>query len=246
VSATLFISDLHLSDERPAITALFLDFLKERAAGAAALYILGDLFEVWLGDDAVLPGYVPVLRGLKDLTAGGVPLYVMHGNRDFLLGEQFARECGCTLLPDPTVIDLYGEPTLLMHGDTLCTDDVDYQQLRTHLRRAETQREFLAMSLAQRLAVAGRYRAESRERSRSKSEAIMDVNQAAVEAILRHHHVRRLIHGHTHRPGVHRLAVDGHAASRLVLGDWYEQASVLACDAAGCLADAVPSTHSLR
>ena len=240
MSATLFISDLHLSDERPAITALFLEFLKERAVGAAALYILGDLFEVWLGDDAVLPGYVPVLRGLKALAAGGVPLYVMHGNRDFLLGEQFARECGCQLLPDPTVIDLYGEPTLLMHGDTLCTDDIEYQQLRVHLRRTETQREFLALGLEQRLAVARQYRAESRARSRSKSEAIMDVNQAAVEAILRHHGVRRLIHGHTHRPAVHRLTVDGNEARRLVLGDWYEQGSVLACDATGCSPEAIP------
>lgn len=234
MSATLFISDLHLSDERPAITALFLGFLREQAAGAEALYILGDLFEVWLGDDAVLPGYAPVVQGLKQLSATGVPVFVMHGNRDFLLGERFARDSGCTLLPDPAVIDLYGEPTLLMHGDTLCTDDVEYQQFRAQVRHPETQRQFLAMGLEQRLAVARQYRAESRERSRYKSETIMDVNQAAVEEALRRHAVRRLIHGHTHRPAVHRLAVDGREAQRLVMGDWYEQGSLLTCDRNGC------------
>jgi UDP-2,3-diacylglucosamine hydrolase len=239
VSATLFISDLHLSDERPAITALFLDFLRERAAGAAALYILGDLFEVWLGDDAVPPGYAPVLEGLQRLAGGGVPVYVMHGNRDFLLGGQFAHQSGCRLLPDPTVIDLDGEPTLLMHGDTLCTDDLEYQQFRARVRNPETQRQFLSLPPAQRQVVARQYRSESRERSRLKSEAIMDVNQGAVEAVLRRHGVQRLIHGHTHRPAVHRFELDGREAQRLVLGDWYQQGSVLICGGEGCRLEAL-------
>jgi len=239
VTATLFISDLHLSEERPEITALFLDFLRTHAAGAGALYILGDLFEVWLGDDAVMPCYLPVLNGLRDLTATGVPVYVMHGNRDFLIGDLFAQRTGCRLIPDPSVIDLNGERTLIMHGDTLCTDDVEYQQLRSHLRSDETQRQFLALPMEQRVGVANQYRNGSRERSRHKAEAIMDVNQQAVITAMREHGVRQLIHGHTHRPALHNLSLDDQAMRRLVLGDWYQQGSMLFCDASGCHPESV-------
>lgn len=234
MTTTLFISDLHLSDERPEITALFLNFLRTHAAGASALYILGDLFEVWLGDDAVLPGYQPVLEGIRTLSGTDIPVYVMHGNRDFLMGNLFAQQCGCRLISDPTIIELNGERTLLMHGDTLCTDDVEYQQFRTHVRNPETQRQFLALPIEQRITVAQQYRAESRERSRYKTEEIMDVNQQAVAAAMRHYGVRQLIHGHTHRPAIHTFTLDGQPASRIVLGDWYEQGSMLVCPPTGC------------
>lgn len=243
MTTTLFISDLHLSDERPAITAQFLDFLRSRAAGAVALYILGDLFEVWLGDDAVAPGYRPVLEGLHKLTDMSVPVYVMHGNRDFLIGGGFARQSGCRLIADPTVIELNGERTLLMHGDTLCTDDVEYQNLRTHLRNSRTQNTFLALPIEQRLIEAKKYRTESRERSRYKPEEIMDVNQQTVAATMRENDVRQLIHGHTHRPAIHSFSLDGLAARRIVLGDWYEQGSVLSCGPSGCLLENLTSSN---
>ena len=241
MTETLFISDLHLSDERPEITALFLRFLQNDAARARALYILGDLFEVWLGDDAVLPAYQPVIDGISALTAGGVPVYVMHGNRDFLIGDRFVELSGCRLLEDPTVIELDGKRTLLMHGDTLCTDDVEYQHFRTQVRNPDTQRQFLALPINERIAVAKHYRQESRERSRSKTEEIMDVNQGAVMDIMRRHEVYQMIHGHTHRPAVHSFTLDNHSAQRIVLGDWYEQASILRCSLGKCGLESMPS-----
>jgi UDP-2,3-diacylglucosamine hydrolase len=240
VTETLFISDLHLSDERPEITALFSLFLQNDAARAHALYILGDLFEVWLGDDAVLPAYQTVMDGIRALTASGVPVYVMHGNRDFLIGERFVQLSGCRLLEDPTIIELEGKRTLLMHGDTLCTDDVEYQRFRTQVRNPDTQRQFLALPINERIAVAKHYRQESRERSRSKAEEIMDVNQGAVMEIMRRHGVYQLIHGHTHRPAVHSFILDDHSAQRIVLGDWYEQASILKCSLGKCRLETYP------
>ncbi len=240
MTETLFISDLHLSDERPEITALFSLFLQNDAARAEALYILGDLFEVWLGDDAVLPAYLPIIDGIRTLTAGGVPVYVMHGNRDFLIGERFVQLSGCRLLEDPTVIELDGKRTLLMHGDTLCTDDVEYQRFRTQVRDPETQRQFLALPINERIAVAKHYRQESRERNRNKTEEIMDVNQDAVMDIMRRHGVYQLIHGHTHRPAVHSFTLDNHSAQRIVLGDWYEQASILRCSLGKCRLETHP------
>ncbi len=234
MSTTLFISDLHLSADRPAITALLLDFLQERAARAQALYVLGDLFEVWLGDDAIHPAYQPVLQAFRALAGGGMPVAVLHGNRDFLLGQTFEQLSGCRLIADPTLIELNGEPTLLMHGDTLCTDDVEYQQFRAHVRNPETQRQFLAMGIEQRIAMARQFRDASRERTSHKASAIMDVNQQAVANVMRRHGVRQLIHGHTHRPAVHDFTLDGQPARRIVLGDWYEQGSVLVCDETGC------------
>jgi UDP-2,3-diacylglucosamine hydrolase len=225
--STLFISDLHLDETRPQIVKLFLRFLADDACGADALYILGDLFESWIGDDddAALAGRVA--QGLRALRDSGTPVYFMHGNRDFLLGENYAARAGVTLLAEPTVIDLGGERTLLMHGDTLCTDDVEYQKFRTLVRNPQWQQQFLAKPLAERHAFAAQARGESRKQTAMKAAEIMDVNQAAVESAMRAHSVRRLIHGHTHRPATHRFDLDGTSAERIVLGDWYEQSSVL-------------------
>jgi len=233
--STLFISDLHLSPERPAIVALFLDFLRGRARTAEALYILGDLFEYWIGDDAGRqPEYRPLISALHALTQAGVPVYVMHGNRDFLLGAGFEQDTGCRLIPDPTLITLYGEPVLLMHGDTLCTDDVDYLKFRSMVRNPQWVQAFLAKSIPERIAVVREYREVSKAATASKKPEIMDVNPAAVAATLREHKVRHLLHGHTHRPAQHVFQLDGTTVRRTVLGDWYDQGSVLTCDASGC------------
>ena len=238
--ATLFISDLHLCAQRPAPTALFLDFLRRRAAHADALYILGDLFEYWIGDDAATDAeFSAIMTGLRSLTQSGVPVYLMHGNRDFLLGDGFTKATGCRLLPDPTLIDLHGTPVLLMHGDTLCTDDIDYQKFRRIVRDPQWIKNFLAQSRDQRNAVVRDLRATSKAAMADKQPDIMDVNPAAVEAAMRTHHVHHLIHGHTHRPAQHNLLLDGQAARRTVLGDWYEQGSVLACDARGCVLESL-------
>jgi len=233
--STLFISDLHLSPERPAIVALFLRFLRERASRAEALYILGDLFEYWIGDDAGLHGEArPLVEALRQLTQAGIPVYVMHGNRDFLLGKRFEQDTGCKLLPDPSVIALYGEPTLLMHGDLLCTDDVDYLKFRAMVRNPQWIDMFLAKPVPERIAMAQQYREVSKAATANKKPEIMDVNPAAVETTLREHQVSHLIHGHTHRPAQHELTINGQPVRRTVLGDWYDQGSVLVCDAGGC------------
>ena len=232
--ATLFISDLHLSAERPDITALFIHFLNNDARQAEALYILGDLFEAWLGDDMVLPEYAEAIARMKALSDSGVPLFIMHGNRDFLLGETFAAMTGARLLEDPSVIDLYGQPTLLLHGDTLCTDDVRYQQFRAMVRDPIWQQEILSHSPAERLALAKQYRELSQTETGNKAEDIMDVNQQAVEQLMQAKGIYRMIHGHTHRPAIHEFAINATSAQRIVLGDWYEQGSVLRCDANGC------------
>lgn len=232
--ATLFISDLHLAGERPALSEAFCAFLRGPAAAAEALYILGDLFEVWLGDDLVPPDYQAALTAMRELSDAGVPLYVMHGNRDFLLGERFAELSGARLLPDPTRIDLYGTPTLLMHGDTLCIDDVPYQQFRAMVRDPRWQAEFLAKPPEARIALAREARAASMEATAQKHAEIMDVNPESVLETLRTHGVQHLIHGHTHRPAVHEFELDGQPARRIVLGDWYEQGSVLVCEPDGC------------
>ena len=227
---TLFISDLHLDESRPHIVDLYIDLLAGEARGADALYILGDLFEAWIGDDddAGLPARVA--QATRALSEAGVPVYFMHGNRDFLLGADYAARAGLTLLADPTVVELGGERTLLMHGDTLCTDDVDYLKFRALVRDPRWQRQFLSRPLAERRAFAAQARGESRARTSAARPEIMDVTQAAVEAAMRAHGVRRLIHGHTHRPATHRFDLDGQTAERIVLGDWYEQDSVLRLD----------------
>lgn len=225
--ATLFISDLHLSAERPAITTLFLSFLRERVGADDDLYVLGDLFEAWLGDDAVDPDQQELLEAMRATAARGARLYFMHGNRDFLAAEGFESLSGCRLLPDPTVIRLGEESVLLMHGDTLCTDDTDYQAWRQKARQPAFIAQFLSMPVAQRRQIAEHYRAESERVTRDKPMAIMDANQGAVEAAMRAHDVRRMIHGHTHRQAIHNFDLDGAPACRIVLGDWYRNGSVL-------------------
>jgi UDP-2,3-diacylglucosamine hydrolase len=225
--STLFISDLHLDESRPEIVDLFERFLGGQARGAKALYILGDLFESWIGDDDDSALAQRVARALHALSESGVPVYFMRGNRDFALGETFARKAGMTILDDPTIIDLYGEPALLMHGDTLCIDDVDYQKFRRIMHNRWFQRVALALPLSLRRRIAGRLRGQSQKHVARKAEAIMDVNQSAVESAMRTHGVRLLIHGHTHRPATHNFDVDGRNAERIVLGDWYDQSSIL-------------------
>ena len=224
---TLFISDLHLDGTRPHITSLFETFVREEASQASALYILGDLFEAWIGDDAVDETGERVAAALAALHARGVPTFYIHGNRDFLLGDAYARRARMTLLPDPSVIGIEGERVLLMHGDTLCTDDAPYQAFRAQSRTAAWQRAFLARPVAERQAFAAQARVESARYTRSVADAITDVNNEAVVAALREYDVSRLIHGHTHRPKRHAIVLDGEVAERIVLGDWYEQGSAL-------------------
>jgi len=229
---TLFISDLHLDAARPGITRLLAAFLRGEAASAHALFILGDLFEAWIGDDAADEVAAEVADGLAALHRRGVPCFFIHGNRDFLLGDAWARRARVVLLPDPSVVTLAGERVLLMHGDTLCTDDAPYQAFRAQSRAPAWQRAFLARGIDERRAFAAAARAESGRYTRSVSDSIIDVNAAAVEAAMRAHGVHTLIHGHTHRPAVHRFELDGAPARRIVLGDWYEQGSVLRAEGA--------------
>ena len=231
--ATLFISDLHIDASRPAITEQFLGFLSNEARQAEALYILGDLFESWVGDDAADPAQTAAMAGLHSLTEHGVPCFVMHGNRDFLLAGQFCRMSGAQLLPDPLIVTLYGEPVLVMHGDALCTDDHAYQRLRATVREADWQRRFLALSIASRRALAGAARAGSQAHTAALEYAITDVNADSVALALRNSDTATLLHGHTHRPAIHALQVDGRPCTRIVLGDWYDQGSVLRWDRNG-------------
>jgi UDP-2,3-diacylglucosamine hydrolase len=224
---TLFISDLHLDEARPEIIALFESFLAGEARRADALYILGDLFEAWIGDDDDAPLPARVARALKALNDSGVPIHFIAGNRDFLLGADYARRAGMTLLDDGTLASLHGTPTLLLHGDTLCTDDAAYLAFRKQVRDPAWQQQFLSQPLAARRAFAQQARNASREHTSQTAMAIMDVNQRAVESALRDAHVTRMIHGHTHRPAIHDFASGGAPAQRIVLGDWYEQGSVL-------------------
>jgi UDP-2,3-diacylglucosamine hydrolase len=234
VGATLFIADLHLDGARPHIIERFVAFLRSDAGAADALYILGDLYEYWLGDDAPAPELQPTIAALADLATRGVPVYFIHGNRDFLIDREFARQSGCELLPESAVIDLYGEPTLIMHGDTLCTGDQAYQSFRKKIRHPLTRRLMLSLSANMRRAIARHLRGRSRQATGAKRPEIMDVNAQAVEDAMRRHGVRRLIHGHPHRPAVHAVNIEGHAATRYVLGDWYEQGSILRCTPRGC------------
>jgi UDP-2,3-diacylglucosamine hydrolase len=223
----LFVSDLHLDAAAPEAVEQFLDFLRTQAADAEALYILGDLFEAWVGDDDPDPTKARVCEGLRALTANGVGCFVLHGNRDFLIGRDFCRTTGSRLLADPVVADLDGERVLLTHGDALCTDDHSYQELRSTVRTPEWQRRFLALPLADRALIANQARAGSKEHTSRVIPNIMDVNQDAVSTAYRATRVRRIIHGHTHRPGVHDTAIEGEPAQRMVLGAWYEQGSYI-------------------
>ena len=232
--ATLFASDLHLTAARPDICEQFETFLAGPVRQAERVYLLGDLFEYWAGDDDDDTFNASVLTALHQVVGAGVKLYVMHGNRDFLIGKRFAAASGAELLDDPRLLDLYGTRTLLMHGDTLCTDDVRYLEFRAKVRSPQWQNQFLAQTLAQRKAIIAGLRSENTAEKKLKTEVIMDATVAGVEATLRAHGYPRLIHGHTHRPALHRHVVDGRACERWVLADWYTSGSYLECDAAGC------------
>lgn len=238
--STLFISDLHLDAARPAITDLFLDFLAGEARDAEALYILGDLFEVWLGDDDPDPHHARVADALAGVADSGTPVYFMVGNRDFLLGRDYAEKAGMELLEEPLVLELHGTPTVVLHGDVLCTDDTAYQNFRAMVRNPAWQRDFLSRPLDVRRALAAQVREESRNRGQSMAPEITDVNPEAVAGAFREHGVARMIHGHTHRPDIHRPTIGDAARERIVLGDWYTQGSVLRVDANGLELSVLP------
>jgi UDP-2,3-diacylglucosamine hydrolase len=231
--SALLASDLHLDGAFPQAIAEFESFLSGPARAAEALYILGDLFESWVGDDDDDPHRVRVCAALRALTDAGVACHVCHGNRDFLLGEGFEARTGCRILGDPTIVERYGERVLLTHGDALCVDDVAYQRLRSTVRAAAWQRRFLRLSLATRRVLADAARAGSRSHTGMMAAAIMDANQTAIVEVLRACQVRTMVHGHTHRPAFHEFAVDGASARRIVLGAWYEHGSYLRWDERG-------------
>ena len=221
---TYFIADLHLSENRPHLLALFRQFMQEQAPEAEKLYILGDLFDFWIGDDEQSDLISEVQQLIRHLTEQGVPCYFQHGNRDFLIGKKFAKACGLTLLPTYQVIDLYGTPTLLCHGDTLCVDDVKYQKYRKKVHQKWRQWLFLHLPLKVRLKIAEKIRAKSRQDKQVKSTEIMDVNAAFVQQMFAQFHVTQMIHGHTHRQKHHEIPPHFH---RIVLGDWGETSSLL-------------------
>ncbi|MBU0922017.1 MAG: UDP-2,3-diacylglucosamine diphosphatase [Pseudomonadota bacterium] len=229
----LLISDLHLEEERPDITRAFLHFLATRACQAEALYILGDFFEVWIGDDAMTPFQQSIADALRALSERGTRIYLMHGNRDFMLGKGFCRAAGCTLLGDPSVVELGGERVLLMHGDSLCTRDEGYMRLRRLLRNPLSLFILRHLPLSTRRKLARKLRNESRVQTRMKASDIIDVTPELIPRVLAEHGVRTLIHGHTHRPATHELEVDGRPARRIVLGDWDQQGWALQVDESG-------------
>ncbi len=231
--ATLFISDLHIDASRPPIVRQFLNFLENEAAHAEALYILGDLFESWVGDDAADVAQEAAIAGLRALTGSGVPCFVMHGNRDFLLSMRFCRDSGAELLNDPLIVTLYGERILVMHGDALCTDDRPYQRLRATVRDPDWQRRFLSLSITARRALAGAAREGSAAHTAAVGYSITDVNADSVATVLRSSGLSVLLHGHTHRPAIHAFELDGRPCTRIVLGDWYDQGSLLRWDQDG-------------
>ncbi len=229
----LLISDLHLQEERPDITRAFLHFLQTRARGAEALYILGDFFEAWIGDDGMSPFQHSIARALRELSDAGTRIFLMHGNRDFLIGRAFCREAGCTLLKEPSIVQFNGEPVLLMHGDSLCTLDVGYMKLRRLLRNPLSLFILRNLPLTTRHKLARKLRSESRAQTSMKAREIIDVTPDEVPRIMAEHDVRTLIHGHTHRPAVHELQVNGQPARRIVLGDWDKQGWALQVDELG-------------
>ncbi len=232
---SLFISDLHLCESRPEITQSFIRFLQKTATQAEALYILGDFFEYWVGDDDLTnAAHFDITQALKSLSSSDTHIFMMHGNRDFLIGSDFCSAIGASLLPDPTLINLYGTRTLVSHGDALCTDDIAYQKFRCEVRTAAWAEKFLAQPIEVRHQFVQQLRAQSEVAKSEKSLAIMDVNQQAVEQLFRDfNYPARLIHGHTHRPATHRLTLNNQLVTRYVLGDWYEQGSYLRVDING-------------
>lgn len=236
---SICISDLHLTPERPGIVETFFAFVRDVAPQASALYVLGDLFEYWVGDDDLSDSFnAGIADALETLTRRGVTINLMQGNRDVVLGERFAKRCGGRLIADPALCDLHGTRTLLMHGDTLCTDDVEYMKFRAKARDPDYQAKFLEQPLAARKQQSQGMRAVSEVAKRGKAAEIMDVSLDTVAEVLRQHGYPRLIHGHTHRPARHVHRVDGHDCERWVLNAWYEQGGYLRCDASGCAATA--------
>lgn len=235
VSHCLFISDLHLCASRPAITRAFINFLQTTAKQADQLYILGDLFEYWAGDDDLTHGdHAPIIAALKTLTDASTQVFFIHGNRDFLISEPFSAATGIQLLQDPSEVNLYGKRVVISHGDALCTDDTRYQTFRAQVRTPAWQKEFLSQPLGARKSQIEALRLQSEQEKSNKSLEIMDVNDAAVDALLREYqYPPLLIHGHTHRPNIHNVEIDGHQCKRIVLGDWYEQGSCLRIDETG-------------
>jgi UDP-2,3-diacylglucosamine hydrolase len=229
----LFISDLHLTAGDPEAIRRFIDLMDGEARDCREIYILGDLFEAWIGDDDDDPFIAPIVDGLARLVRTGVPCYVMHGNRDFLLGARFCAETGCRLLGDYERIAPFGEPVLLTHGDLLCSDDTRYMALRAQLRSAEWKHEFLSKPLAARREIANGLRQMSTSEIAAKDEYVMDVNQATVERTMRDFDVTLLLHGHTHRPAVHRFSLDGRPAARIVLGAWHGPPRIVRWDRTG-------------
>ncbi len=224
---TYFISDLHLSADRADINDCLFEFLSNQAPNADALYVLGDLFEMWIGDDDLNDFTLSIADAFKRLSDKGTPIYFIHGNRDFLIRDKFALKAGMQLLPEQYVVDLYGEPTLLMHGDELCTKDLEYQQFRKKARGWWWPRLMLMLPLSTRRKIAEKGRKTSQKNHTNLTAEIMDVTQQEVEKAMLNHQVTRLIHGHTHRPAIHNLQLQDQAAQRIVLGDWYEQGSIL-------------------
>ncbi|AMS17205.1 MULTISPECIES: UDP-2,3-diacylglucosamine diphosphatase [Pseudomonas] len=244
----LLISDLHLEEERPDITRAFLDLLGGRARSAQALYILGDFFEVWIGDDAMTPYQLSICQALRELSDSGTQVFLMHGNRDFMLGKAFCKAAGATLLKDPSVVDFYGEPVLLMHGDSLCTRDEAYMRMRRYLRNPVSLWILRHLPLRTRHKLARKLRNESRAQTRMKANDIVDVTPDEVPRIMQAFKVRTLVHGHTHRPAIHKLQIGDQAAKRIVLGDWDRQGWALQVDEQGfqlAAFDFVPSQQAL-
>jgi len=237
---TLFISDLHLAASQPEIGEQFVELLNGEAREAEALYILGDLFDAWPGDDDPNPYYDEMKTALRKLVDAGVPVYFMHGNRDFMIGAVFAKETGVSILADPSVVGLYGRDVLLCHGDALCTDDAHYQQIRTMTRDPDWQAMMRKKSLPERIAIAAQARQESIEHGALISDEITDVSQDTVIATLREYGIDTLLHGHTHRPAVHDVDLGERTATRIVLGDWYEQGSVVRWDESGPRLETLP------
>lgn len=229
----LLISDLHLQEERPDITRAFLDLLATRARSAQALYILGDFFEAWIGDDAMTPYQASICQALRALSDTGTQVFLMHGNRDFLIGQAFCKAAGATLLPDPSVVELGGEPVLLMHGDSLCTRDEGYMKLRRYLRNPVSLWVLRHLPLRTRHKLARKLRSESRAQTRMKANDIVDVTPEEVPRVMQQHGVRTMVHGHTHRPAIHKLMVGDAPARRIVLGDWDRQGWALQVDEQG-------------
>lgn len=246
---TYFISDLHLSEKRPDTSALFLKFLSSEAKNADALYILGDLFESWIGDDNLNAHDEKIIEGLAEFSQTGIPLYFMHGNRDFLIGQQFVEKTRCTLLPDPTVVQIYQDKVLLTHGDLLCTFDKSYQRFRKLVRHPLTQKWFLKLPLNWRRTIANMLRMQSTEHFKRENDKLQKPHPSLVNALnenknaknylwdvvlntvykfLRENQATILIHGHTHTPGMHDFILDDHKALRIVLGEWKTAGCVLA------------------